>query len=76
MWGSELTSTNQGNMENVFDQLLAKVKDYARRKKLDTVVMQNVKQGNDPMDIDKVGGGRREDHDHGHDHSYDDHEWD
>ena len=46
---------DEESMNDFFDQVLSKVKDYARRKKLDGAVKSNVQQGHDPMDIGHVG---------------------
>ena len=40
-----------------YEDLLNKVKDYARRKKLDTSVQKSVMAGHDPMDIGDVDYG-------------------
>ncbi len=43
-----------------YEELLNKVKDYARRRKLDTSVKEKIQQGGDPMDVGAVGGCTRE----------------
>ena len=39
-----------------FMELLNKLKDFARRRKLDTVAQKNIQQGGDPMDVGAVTG--------------------
>ncbi len=39
-----------------YEELLNKVKDNARRRKLDSTVKEKVQQGRDPMDVGTVGG--------------------
>ena len=41
-------------MNDFFDQVLSKVKDYARRKKLDGAMKTNAQHGRDPMDVGQV----------------------
>ena len=43
--------------------MLNKVKDYARRCKLDTTAKERMQQGGDPMDVGAVGGWSWEDYD-------------
>ncbi len=39
-----------------YEELLSKVKDYSRRRKLDSSVKEKRQHGNDPMDVGGVGG--------------------
>ncbi len=39
-----------------YEELLAKVKDYSRRKKLDNAAKEKMQHGADPMDVGAVGG--------------------
>ena len=52
IWETEGNATYD---EDFFKEVLAKAKDYARRKKLDSAVKQNVQKGSDPMDIGYTG---------------------
>ena len=52
IWETEGNATYD---EDFFREVLAKAKDYARRKKLDSAVKQNVQKGSDPMDIGYAG---------------------
>ena len=55
---------DEKSMNDFFDQVLSKVKDYARRKKLDGAVKTKVQQGHDPMDIGQIEHGAEHWHDH------------
>ncbi len=39
-----------------YKELLSKVRDYSRTRKLDSSAMENLQQGGDPMDVGAVGG--------------------
>ena len=55
LWETEKhVAYDETSMNDFFDEVLAKVKDYARRKKLDSAVKTKVQQGHDPMDIGQV----------------------
>ena len=41
-----------------YEEFLTKVKDYSRRRKLDSAAQKNIQRGGDPMDIGQVGSQR------------------
>ena len=48
MWEADRDPMDPGKS---YEELLNKVKDYARRKKLDTSVQKSMTAGHDPLDI-------------------------
>ncbi len=46
------------NAKKTYEELLNKVKDHARRRKLDTTAKERMQQGGGPMDLRDVGGWR------------------
>ncbi len=53
LWEADHDSTN---VKQTCEELLSKVKDYARRRKLDTTAKERIQQGGDPMVVGVVGG--------------------
>ncbi len=51
------------NAKKTYEELLHKVKDYARRRKLDTTAKARRRHGGDPMDVGVVGGWGWEEYD-------------
>ena len=58
MWEADRDPTDAAK---AYEELLSKVKDYARRKKLDTAAQKQVQAGYDPTDIGAIGRKRRMD---------------
>ena len=50
------------NAKKTYEELLNKVQDYARRRKLDTTAKEWTQQGRDSMDVGAVGGWSWEDY--------------
>ena len=53
LWESDKDHTDPSKS---YEELLAKVKDYSRRKKLDNSAKEKMQHGGDPMDVGTVGG--------------------
>jgi hypothetical protein len=51
------------NAKKTYEELLTKVKDHARRRKLDTTAEERMQQGGGLMDVGVVGGWGWEDYD-------------
>ena len=47
---------DQTDAAKSYEELLNKVKDYARRRRLDASAKERMQQGGDPMDVGAVGG--------------------
>ncbi len=56
--------------KETYDELFNKVKDYARRRKMDTNAKERMQQGGDPMDLGAVGGWDYENYDYDQDGVY------
>jgi hypothetical protein len=52
------------NAAKTYEELLSKVKDYARRRKLDSSAKEKFQEGGDPMDVGVVGGWDCENYDY------------
>ena len=53
LWESDKDHTDPSKS---YEELLAKVKDYSRRKKLDNSAREKMQHGGEPMDVGAVGG--------------------
>ena len=53
LWESDKDHTDPSKS---YEELLAKVKDYSRRKKLDNTAREKIQHGGEPMDVGAVGG--------------------
>ena len=53
LWEADLDKVDE---EKAYDELLNKVREYGRKKKLDSSARTAVQQGSDPMDVGQVRG--------------------
>ncbi len=60
LWEAERDPTDAAK---TYEELLNRVKDYARRCKLDSPAKEKMQRGGDPMDVGAVGGWSWEDYD-------------
>jgi hypothetical protein len=67
LWETDHDPTNAAK---TYEDLLNKVKDYARRRKLNSSAKEKIQQGGDPMDVGAVGGWDYEDYDYDQDVVY------
>ena len=64
LWEADRDPTDAAK---TYEELLKKVKDYARRRKLDTNAKERMQHGGDPMDVGAVGGWDYENYDYDQD---------
>ncbi len=53
MWEADIDHTD---VTKSYEELLNKVKDYARKRKLDSTAQKNMQHGADPMDVGAAQG--------------------
>ncbi len=53
LWEADRDETDQAKS---YEELLTKVKDYSRRRKIDSSANEKMQHGGDPMDVGAVGG--------------------
>jgi hypothetical protein len=53
LWEADRGTTDPSKS---YEDLLTKVKDYSRRRNLDSSAKEKMQRGGDPMDVGSVGG--------------------